>query len=101
MGNVAVLGGPEFVLGFQLAGIKDTIESSEDSLNDVENIIQRDDINIVIIDEKILEKMDEHNRVRIEDSVKPVFIPLSTEATQEGLRRLIRKSIGIDLWKEG
>lgn len=99
MSKVAVLGGSEFIVGFQLSGIRDTFKSTEDVLDDIEKIRKDQDISIVIIDEKILEPLEEHQRVGIEDSIQPVFIPLSTEATQEGLRRLIRKSIGIDLWK--
>ena len=100
MSKVAVLGGPEFVVGFRLAGIRDTFEISKDPMDDIKKIKGDDEIDIVIIDDKILSQFDEHNRLSIEDSLKPVFIPLSTEAKQEGLRRLIRKSIGIDLWKE-
>lgn len=99
MAKVAALGGSEFIVGFQLAGIRETIEAGENPLDEIEKIRQNKDISIVIIDEKTLGRLQEHERLKIEDSINPVFIPLSTEVTQEGLRRLIRRSIGIDLWK--
>lgn len=100
MAKVGVLGGSEFIVGFQLAGIRDTFKVTENPLDDINKIKENKEISIVIIDESVLNRFKEHERLKIEDSIDPVFMPLSTEATQEGLRRLIRKSIGIDLWKE-
>jgi len=99
MAKVGVLGGSEFIVGFQLAGIRDTFEVSDKPLEDINNIKKDKDISVVIVDDKVLHKLDEHDRLKVEDSIDPVFIPLSTEVTQEGLRRLIRRSIGVDLWK--
>lgn len=99
MARLGVLGSSEFIVGFQLSGIRDVFEVSSNPMEDVGEIKKNKDINVVIIDEKILHKLDEHDKLKIEDSIEPVFIPLSTEAEQESLRRLIRKSIGVDLWK--
>ncbi len=99
MVRVAVLGGSEFTVGFQLAGIKDTIEVSKNPISDIENLKNRKDIGIVVVDEKILENIEAHERTDIEDSVDPVFIPVSTKVEQDSLKRLIKKSIGVDLWK--
>ncbi len=101
MSKISALGNSEFIVGFQLAGIRDTIEVSENPIDSIEEIKKNKEIGVVIIEENILQKLDEHDRLQIEDSINPVFIPLSTEGTQDSLRRLIRKSIGIDLWKEG
>ena len=95
--DIAVLGSNEFVVGFQLAGIKEIIEVTE-PIKDIDALKQRKDIGIVVIDEKIMETLDIDKRQEIEDSVDPVFIPLSTKAEQESLKRLIKKSIGIELW---
>ena len=100
MVKVGVLGGSAFIVGFQLAGIRDTFEATAQPLEDFANIKKDKDMSVVIVDDKILNNLKEHDRLDIEDSIKPVFIPLSTEVAQESLRRLIRKSIGIDLWKD-
>ena len=99
MVKIAVLGGSEFTVGFQLAGIKDTIESSNNPINDIANLKNRKDIGIVVVDEKILENLEQHQRIEIEDSVDPVFIPVSVKVEQDSLKRLIKRSIGVDLWK--
>ena len=98
MVNIAVLGGSEFVVGFQLAGIKEIIEASQEPVKDIMELKSRKDIGIVVVDEKIMESLDIHQKQEIEDSVEPVFIPLSTKVEQESLKRLIKKSIGVELW---
>ncbi len=93
------MGSQEFVLGFQLAGIRNVFEASKDPLKDIDEIKKKKDIGIVVIEENILESLDSHDRSDIEDSISPVFVPLSEIAEQESLRKLIKKSIGVDLWK--
>ena len=99
MVKIAVVGSNEFIVGFQLAGIKDIIEAQSDYFNELKNIKNKKEIGIVVVDEKIMEKLEQHQRFDIESSVEPVFIPISTTSEQDSLRKLIKKSIGVDLWK--
>ena len=99
MVKTAVLGSNEFIVGFQLAGIKDTIESSDNPVNDITNLKNKKEHAVVVIEEKIMDTLDKHQKSEVEDSVEPVFIPVSTKAEQDSLKRLIKKSIGVDLWK--
>ena len=99
MVKIAVIGGNEFTVGFQLAGVKDVVEVGDNPFSDIKNLKNRKDIGIVVVDEKIMEKLDIHQKLEIESSVEPVFIPLSTNVEQDSLKSLIKKSIGIDLWK--
>jgi len=98
MVNIAVLGSNEFVVGFQLAGIREIIEASSEPLKDIAELRKRKDIGIVIIDETIIGSLEQYQKEQIEDSVDPVFIPVSAKAEQGSLKRLIKKSIGVDLW---
>ena len=99
MVKIAVVGGSEFIVGFQLAGIKDAIEITSNFFNELKNLKSRKDLGIVVVDEKIMENLELYQRGEIEASVEPVFIPVSTKAEQDSLKRLIKKSIGVDLWK--
>ncbi len=99
MVNMAVLGSTEFIVGFQLAGIKDTIEVSDNPINDINKFKEKKEHGVVVIEENIMENLDKHEKIDVEDSVDPVFIPVSTKAEQDSLKRLIKKSIGVDLWK--
>ena len=99
MVKIAVVGGSEFIVGFQLAGVKDTIEVTGNYFNELKNMKSRKDIGIVVVEEEIMESIEPYQRLDIEASVEPVFIPVSTRVEQDSLKRLIKKSIGIDLWK--
>lgn len=99
MVKMSVLGSNEFVVGFQLTGIKDTIEVSNNPMNDINKLKTQKETGVVVIEERILEGLDKHQRLQIEDSVDPVFIPISTRFEQDSLKRLIKKSVGVDLWK--
>lgn len=99
MVKTAVLGSNEFNVGFQLAGIKEIIEVSNNPIKDINNFKNNKEVGIVVIEEKIMEGLEKHERIEVEDSVDPVFIPISTKVEQDSLKRLIKKSIGVDLWK--
>ena len=49
MVKTAVLGSNEFIIGFQLAGIKDTIEVSGNPLNDINKLKERKQLCFVLI----------------------------------------------------
>ena len=99
MVKIAAVGANEFVVGFQLAGIKDTIELSANPYNELKNLKNRKDLGIIIVDEKIMDSLEFHQRLELDASVEPVFIPVSTKVEQDSLRRLIKKSVGVDLWR--
>ena len=99
MVKTAVLGSNEFNVGFQLAGNKEIMEVSNNPIKDINNFKNNKEVGIVVIEEKIMEGLEKHERIEVEDSVDPVFIPISTKVEQDSLKRLIKKSIGVDLWK--
>ncbi|HLG23450.1 MAG TPA: V-type ATP synthase subunit F [Candidatus Nanoarchaeia archaeon] len=99
MVKIAAAGKSDFIVGFQLAGIRDSIEINDREFESLKKLSQRKDLGIIIVDEKIVEKLEMHQRMEIENSVDPVFIPVSTKVEQDSLKRLIKKSIGVDLWK--
>ncbi|NQV08805.1 V-type ATP synthase subunit F [Candidatus Woesearchaeota archaeon] len=95
--EVVVVGTPRFVLGFQLAGIRKTYEVENDPFNKIKEVMSDQNIGIIITDEESMSKLDEHDRLDMESSVKPVFMVLSEEATSDTLKKMIKKSIGVDL----
>jgi len=100
MFNIVALGGEEFTLGFRLSGIL-AIKATEDVEADFEKLIAKEEIGIIITDEKTMSRLPEHARERIEGLVRPVTVVLSTDAAgQDTLRKKIIKSIGVDLWKD-
>ena len=99
MVKIAVVGSNEFIVGFQLAGIRDIFEVTSNYFNELKNLKSKKELGVVVVDEKLMESLEPHQRIEIEASVEPVFIPVSTKVEQDSLKRLIKKSIGVDLWK--
>ena len=75
------------------------IEAEDNVLSQIKTLNQDKEIGIVIIDQKTLDKVNEQDRKEIEASIDPVFIPISTELSQDSLKKLIKKSIGVDLYR--
>ena len=98
MKKMAVVGTPEFTLGFKMTGIREVI-NVKDPNNDVKLFFSRDDIGIVIIDEDTVSKLDERTKEELITSITPVFVTVSTTSAQEELRNMIMQSIGVDLMK--
>jgi len=43
------------------------------------------------------EKLDADEKEAFEDSLRPIYITLSTETSEDALKKMIRKSIGVEL----
>ena len=102
--EIAVIGTPEFTLGFRLSGITKVIDvedTERDSEKRFAEILEDKNIGIVISDEKVMKSLSERMREAVEATVRPVTVVVSTETpAQDALRRMIIKSIGVDLWKD-
>lgn len=98
MSEIVALGGSEFVLGFQLAGIRETIEVSINPFDDFSKLMEKKDVGIILTDDKTIMKLSDRERFVIEGSVRPVVVVLSTQDYSEGLRTMIKNSIGVDVY---
>lgn len=97
--KVIALGKPEFTLGFQLAGIQ-TREAKEPK-QDMEELLSKEEIGIIITDEKTMNELPAFFREMVEARVKPVTVVVSADATSnETMRKKIKKAIGVDLWSK-
>lgn len=94
--ELAVIGREDFCLGFSLAGIRNVFET-ENPGDALQKVSMSGSIGIVIFDESLIGKIDEFEKAKIEGSVRPVFVVLSLKEESDALRRMIKKSIGIEL----
>lgn len=99
MRDVAIIGEPEFTLGFRLAGIKKVISTNAPETA-IKEVLGDNAIGLVIIDEASLAKLSAHAREDIIKSLSPVFVTVSETAAQDELRKMIIQSVGVDLLKE-
>jgi len=92
--EIAVIGKEDFCLGFRLTGIKKIVETSKP-----EDVMQfkSSEVGIVILDESLFEIMEGDDKESLSDSLKPIYIILSKQASDDSLKRMIRKSIGVEV----
>ena len=101
MKKIAVIGDPDFNVGFRLVGIRDVydVQSDEEVVKAVEDVMKRDDVGIVVIKNEFLDKIPISLRREMDDSVEPTFVIVGGEGSVEVLKEKIRRAIGVDLWK--
>jgi V/A-type H+-transporting ATPase subunit F len=99
--KVAVIGDPDFTLGFRLVGIRDVydITSDEELVEAVRNVLDREDVGVVVIRYDDLKKLPLALRREIDERVEPTFVAVGGVGAVEEIREKIRKAIGVDLWK--
>ena len=98
--DIAVVGTPEFTLGFQLAGITRILNPPDDEelQRDMRGLLNEKEVGIVVVDSEDLLKLPERLRIQLSDSISPTFLGIGT-TEDTTLRESIRKAIGVDLWK--
>ncbi len=99
--KVAVIGDPDFTLGFRLVGIRDVYEvsSEEEMVKAVEEVLKREDVGVVVMKYEDIKKLPYTLRREIDVRVTPTFVAVGGMGSVEDLREKIRKAIGVDLWK--
>ena len=98
--QIAVLGNDDFITGFRLAGIKALYECDEKNIDQrIMEMIEIEDIGVIVLKEDDFQKVGLATKRKLEKLVSPVIITLAGEE-KSSLRELIKRSIGVDLWKE-
>jgi len=101
MKQVAVLGNEEFILGFGLAGVgKAFILSKEHPDATVKELMSNNEIGLIILQKDTLEHLTEETKEQLANSIEPVFLTITEDDSNEEMRKLIKKSIGVDLWNK-
>lgn len=101
MKRLAVIGDPDFNIGFRLVGIRDIydVKSDEELVEVVEKVLENKEIGVAVIKYDFLKKLPLALRRAVDESVEPTFVALGEEGGVEEIREKIRKAIGVDLWK--
>ena len=98
--EIAVIGTPEFTLGFQLAGVNrlHNPQDDEELATTMRQLLNQNDVGIVVIDSADLIRLSERLRSQIADSITPTVLGIGTEEDNT-LRESIKSALGVDLWK--
>jgi vacuolar-type H+-ATPase subunit F/Vma7 len=95
--ELAVIGGHAFTLGFRLTGIKKIVEMKHH--DDMQALLQDKSIGVIITDQETFDQLPDQLKEDVTTSIKPVAVVVS-DAPQEELRKMIIRSIGVDLLKD-
>ncbi len=101
MKDIIIVGEEKFVMGFQIAGLNKAFSLSEEHPdNTIKELISNPDVGLIIIDQESVDKLKPETRETVLNSVEPVFLVISEGDSQDELRHMIKKSIGVDLWNK-
>jgi V/A-type H+-transporting ATPase subunit F len=98
--EIAIVGSPEFTLGFQLAGIMrlHNPENDEEMSQALRSMLDEEEVGIIVVDAADLTRMPDKLRQRMSDSISPTVLGIGTEEDNT-LRESIKSALGVDLWK--
>ncbi|MEJ6530186.1 MAG: V-type ATP synthase subunit F [Candidatus Poseidoniaceae archaeon] len=98
--EIAIVGTPEFTLGFQLAGISTLYNPEDDEAmaSTLSGLLNNKNVGVVVIDSATQAILPDRLRARLSASVSPTVLGIGIEEDTT-LRDTIRKAIGVDLWK--
>jgi len=97
--QLAVVGKPEFTLGFRLVGIN-KVFTTENPAVEVKTLLSSSEVGMVIMDEESMKALPQAMSDQVLSSTVPLFITVSATAAQEKLRKMVLQSVGVDLLKE-
>ena len=97
--QVCVVGNDDFATGFRLAGVRNIYISDEKSDEKVEEALENGDIGILVMEQEDYDKLSHRTRTKLEKLVTPVVVTVSRSGKETDLRSLIKRSVGVDLWK--
>jgi len=100
--KMIVIGDAPLVMGFKLAGIDDTVQVSEKTVQaELEKALANKDIGIVVTNESMLGKIDWRLKKKLDNLAYPVIIPMpdysGKSAEGDEIRNLIKRALGFDL----
>lgn len=101
MKKMAVVGDPDFNVGFRLVGIRDIYDvvNREELETAVRETLTRKDVGVVVIRYDLLKQLPYALQREVDESVDPTFVAVGGTGGIEEIREKIRRAIGVDLWK--
>ena len=102
--SIVVVGDAPTCTGFRLAGVSSVHIADEGNAGEIiDGLISSSDSGIIIVNERLLERLDSKMRKKIERLAKPVIIavPDKDGATEQAdsLKNMVKKALGFELIK--
>ncbi len=98
--EMGVVGNDDFTTGFRLAGVRITYDTAAAGAEQaVESALQNKEIGILVMHEDDMKSLSNRMKKNLEKLITPVIITISEKERGEDLRMLIKRTVGVDLWK--
>ena len=99
--EIGVMGSSDFVLGFNLAGVRRTYAvESKDFAKAIDKLLHHpENLGILIVQDRDLATLNPLLRKKASDSLEPVVVAMGDGAGQNDLREKVKRAIGIDIVK--
>ena len=98
MPGITVIGSRDFILGFRLAGIRNTFVEENVELR-VTAMLAEKETDILVLHDEDYNKLTNTLKKKARESVKPIVISVG-KLEEDDLRERIKRVIGIDLYKK-
>ncbi len=100
--KIAVVGDASLVMGFKLAGLENTVLTTEENYQqELEKALANKEYGIIITNELMLNRIDWRLKKKLDSIAYPVIVPMPdrTGRSVEGdeIRNLIKRALGFDL----
>lgn len=99
MMEIGIVGTDDFVTGFALAGVRYTFSSETNLDEKVEEALANADIGVLVMEEDQFKSLNNKTKRKLEKLVKPVLVLISDKGKEADIREMIKRSLGVDLWK--
>ncbi len=96
--EIVAVGNAAFSLGFELAGVRAVVAEARPE-EAVTRLLDEEDVGILVMGQETFDALAADTRERVLIAPRPVTVVLSEEESNEELRNMIIRSIGVDLWK--
>lgn len=97
--EIAVVGNDDFITGFALAGVRYYFTAETNLDEKVEEALKYNEIGVLVMEEEQFQSLNPKTRKSLEKLVKPVLVLISEKGKETNIRELIKRSLGVDLWK--
>lgn len=102
--EICVVGDPDTVTGFKLAGIKEGYKVGEasEALGILRDLIKEKDMGLIIVTERIGEELREEIKAMTEGKVTPIIVEIPDkggpiEKKIDPIKELVKRAVGIEI----
>jgi len=97
MKQIAVIGSPEFTLGFRLAGVRRVIDVTGEAHAVFKELQSDDRVGIIVTSTDCFELLSDDLREALAKAIRPVTVVIGGDDRGEMLKNMVKRSIGIEL----